>query len=322
MLTPADVDAVADAVRDHYKPQGPSDSVPTAPVTVAVALADKLDTLVGFFAIDERPTGSKDPYALRRAALGVIRTVLENGVRLALRPVLQIAVELWIDWSADRDAREVRRSAKAVSALGFERPSPIAEMRARVDRVQEPLTGLIQADRDIPIFFADRLKVVLREEGKRHDLVDAVFALGDDDLVRIVRRVEALDGFLRTEDGAALLAGYKRAANILKAEEKKAPREADLYRLNPELTRDALPEEAALAAALRRVQGEIDAALEREDFTDAMRRLSHLRAPVDAFFDRVLVNDPDPQVRLTRLRLLSQVRDTAGRVADFSLVSG
>jgi glycyl-tRNA synthetase beta chain len=176
--------------------------------------------------------------------------------------------------------------------------------------------------RDLLAFFADRLKVSLRDEGKRHDLVDAVFALGDDDLVRITRRVEALSDFLATDDGANLLAGYKRATNILKAEEKKNPAEAELYRLNPELTGSAAPEEAKLAAALRAETGQVDAALDAEDFTKAMQHLAHLRAPVDAFFDKVLVNDPDPQVRMTRLRLLTQVRDTANRVADFSLISG
>ena len=169
-------------------------------------------------------------------------------------------------------------------------------------------------------FFADRLKVLLRDEGKRHDLVDAVFALGDDDLVRITARVEALSGFLATEDGATLLAGYKRAVNILKAEAKKGE-DHDLG-LNPELSDHAAPEEAALVAALRIEESRVDEALEKEDFTAAMRHLAHLRSPVDAFFDKVLVNDPDPVVRLNRLRLLTRVRDTANRVADFSLISG
>jgi glycyl-tRNA synthetase beta chain len=171
-------------------------------------------------------------------------------------------------------------------------------------------------------FFADRLKVLLRDEGKRHDLVDAVFALGDDDLVRITRRVEALSDFLATEDGANLLAGYKRATNILKAEEKKNPDEADLYKLTEQLGALTTAEEEALAAALRTEVGAVDAALAAEDFTRAMQHLAHLRVPVDAFFDKVLVNDPDAAVRMTRLRLLTQVRDTANRVADFSLISG
>ena len=276
-LTRAEIDSVADAVRDHYKPIGPSDTVPTAPVSVAVALADKLDSLVGFFGISEKPTGSRDPYALRRAALGVIRLVLGSNSRLALRRVFKAAEGVFAE------------------------------------------AGRTDESSDLLAFFADRLKVQLRDEGKRHDLVDAVFALGDDDLVRIVRRVEALDGFLHAEDGVSLLAGYRRAANILKAEAKKAPGED--HALNWDLGALVAPEEQVLSAALRTVQGEVDRALDGEDFEAAMRFLSHLRTPVDAFFDKVLVNDPDPAVRLNRLRLLSAVRDTANRIADFSLVS-
>ncbi|MGC1303428.1 MAG: glycine--tRNA ligase subunit beta [Caulobacteraceae bacterium] len=279
-LTLAEIDAVADAVRDHYKPLGPSDSVPAASVALAVSLADKLDTLVGFFNISEKPTGSRDPFALRRASLGVIRMVLGADSRLGLRQVF------------------------AAAENGF--------------RLQKA-SGRTDESADLLAFFADRLKVLLRDEGKRHDLVDAVFALGDDDLVRIVRRVEALDGFLHTEDGASLLAGYRRAANILKAEAKKAPGED--YGLNWDLDLLTASEEQALSASLRTVVGQVDRALEAEDFAGAMRALSHLRTPVDAFFDKVLVNDPDPAVRLNRLRLLSAVRDTANRIADFSLVS-
>jgi glycyl-tRNA synthetase beta chain len=318
---------IADALRDHYKPIGPSDTVPTAPVTVAVALADKLDTLAGFFAIDEKPTGSRDPYALRRAALGVIRLVLTGRYRVELGALseaaaLQVATRPVVLRAASEGENQSVRNINAGRRVRYE----------------------------LMAFFADRLKVLLREEGKRHDLVDAVFALGDDDLVRIVARVEALSGFLATEDGAILLAGYKRAVNILKAEEKKLalPRkdrgidtggavrdgegagaadplpfegEKGLH-LNPLLSPNAPPEEAALAAALRVEAGRVDEALAAEDFTAAMRHLAHLRAPVDAFFERVLVNDPDPAVRLNRLRLLTQVRDTANRVADFSLISG
>ena len=252
---------IADAIRDHYKPQGPSDAVPTAPVSMAVALADKLDTLVRFFAIDEKPTGSKDPFALRRAALGVIRILLENSLR-----------------------------------------APLA------DRLSQ----------DLLAFLADRLKVLLREQGKRHDLVDAVFALGDDDLVRIVARVEALDGFLTTEDGANLLAGYKRATNILKAEEKKGP----LPTGRAERLPDAPAQEIALIDALAAAEPGVGAALAAEDFSAAMRSLSALRAPVDAFFDKVLVNSQVAAERDNRLRLLAQVREAMGRVADFSLVAG
>jgi glycyl-tRNA synthetase beta chain len=284
-FAPAQADAIADAIRDHYKPLGPTDNVPTAPVTVAVALADKLDTLVGFFAIDEKPTGSKDPYALRRAALGVIRLVLETRARVGLTKAIRFAGQA---------RSNVARGAAGKSA--------------------------VQLTPDLLAFFADRLKVLLREQGKRHDLVDAVFALGDDDLVRIVARVQALDGFLSTEDGANLLAGYRRAVNILKAEARKNPAEAYDGAADPALF--GAPEERALHEALQQTSAELEPKLSREDFTGAMASLARLRAPVDSFFDRVLVNDPDPGVRLNRLRLLASMRDAAGRVADFSLVSG
>ena len=251
---------IADAIRDHYRPQGPGDAVPTAPLSVAVALADKLDTLVGFFAIDEKPTGSKDPFALRRAALGLIRIILENTSRIGLRTL---------------------------------------------------------ASDELIAFFADRLKVALKDQGKRGDLVDAVFALGDDDLVRIVARVDALSGFLATEDGTNLLQGYKRAVNILKAEEKKG----DLPTGTP--SRAAAPaEEGALFDALTAAAPKLDATLTAEDFTGAMTALAALRGPVDAFFDKVLVNSDVAAERDNRLRLLQQVRDAMGRVADFSLVTG
>jgi glycyl-tRNA synthetase beta chain len=252
---------VVDAVRSHYKPQGPADAVPTSPVAATVALADKLDTLVSFFGIDEKPTGSRDPFALRRAALGVIRIVLQSGLRLPLKTF---------------------------------------------------------ASADLLAFFADRLKVQLREEGQRHDLVDAVFALGDDDLVRIVARVKALGDFLTTEDGKNLLAGYKRAVNILRAEEKKGA----LPTGEPAAMGSAPAEETALVQAVGRVQPAVDEALAREDFAAAMRELAGLRGPVDAFFDKVLVNSEAAAERENRLRLLAKVRDAMGRVADFSQVTG
>ena len=284
------VEAVADAVRDHYKPQGPADSVPTAPLTVAVALADKLDTLVGFFAIDEKPTGSKDPFALRRAALGVIRLVLESGAPLPLQQVVRPPLgRLQQDW----------RDGKITSDL----------LDADWLSVSEQLLA----------FFADRLKVLLRDQGKRHDLVDAVFALGDDDLVRIVRRVEALDGFLATDDGANLLAGYKRASNILKAEEKKGAVPTGEVRTG--LPGQPEPE-TALALAAAAAATAVDAALETEDFAAAMTALSRLRAPVDAFFDKVMVNSDVAEERDNRLKLLGQVRSVMGRVADFGMVGG
>ena len=281
--------AVADAIRDHYKPQGPADTVRTDPLTVAVALADKLDTLVGFFAIDEKPTGSKDPFALRRAALGVIRLVLENGVRLPLQ-------------------RVVRPPLERLQAL--HRGGLISADKLDADWVS--------VSDDLLAFLADRLKVLLRDQGRRHDLVDAVFALGDDDLVRIVRRVEALDAFLATDDGANLLAGYKRASNILKAEAKKG----DLP-TGPAADLPGAPaEETALVAALRAAEPRVEAALQDEDFAAAMAALAALRGPVDAFFEAVLVNSEAPAERDNRLRLLGQVRDLTGRVADFGQISG
>jgi len=256
--------AVAAAIEEHWKPQGPSDRVPAAPVSVAVALADKLDTLVGFWAIDEKPTGSKDPFALRRAALGVIRILLDNAVRL-------------------------------------------------------PLGVYAEKTPDLLNFFADRLKVQLREQGNRFDLVDAVFALGgQDDLLLIVKRVEALGALLATDDGKNLLAGYKRAANILKAEEKKGT--AVAVAVDPSLFREA--EETALAAAIDTAAGAARTAVAAEDFEGAMKALAGLRAPVDAFFDKVLVNDADDRVRANRLALLTVLRDACHQVADFSRIEG
>ena len=275
-------DAIADAIRDHYKPQGPADTVPTAPLTVAVALADKLDTLVGFFAIDEKPTGSKDPFALRRAALGIIRLLLDNQARIGL--------------SSD---------AVAAALAGL----------SRIDRAIDKLS----IDTEVVAFFADRLKVLLRDQGKRHDLVDAVFALGDDDLVRIVRRVEALDAFLATDDGVNLLAGYKRASNILKAEEKKGA-------VPTGMVQTGLPNQPAaetqLAMAVAAASNAVDRALETEDFAAAMTALAALRAPVDGFFTDVLVNSDVAEERNNRLKLLGQVRAVMGKVADFGQVAG
>jgi glycyl-tRNA synthetase beta chain len=278
-------DVVADAVRDHYKPQGPADSVPTAPLTVAVALADKLDTLVGFFAIDEKPTGSKDPFALRRAALGVIRLVLENELRLCL-----------IEDAFSPASASLSRQTSAKRA---------------VDK--------LSLEAEFAVFFADRLKVLLRDQGKRHDLVDAVFALGDDDLVRIVRRVEALDAFLATDDGANLLAGYKRASNILKAEAKKGAVPTGMVNTGLPGQPEA---ETTLAFAAAVAATAVDAALETEDFAAAMTALARLRAPVDAFFTDVMVNSDVPAERDNRLKLLGQVRAVMGRVADFGMIGG
>ncbi len=279
---------IAAACEDHYKPQGPNDRVPNAPVSVAVALADKIDTLAGFWAIDEKPTGSKDPYALRRAALGVIRIVLDNKVRL---PLLSGAFR------------------KALAAL------PKMPDQKKVKDAPS-----ISPEEDLLGFFGDRLKVYLREAGARHDLVDAVFALeGQDDLVLIVRRVEALGKFLDTEDGKNLLAGYKRAANILSIEEKKDKKP---YSGEPDAAKLAAPEEKALAAAIKTAENEIAAALKNEDFEAAMRAMAKLRAPVDAFFDKVIVNAEDKAVRENRLKLLNRIREATRQVADFSRIEG
>ncbi len=309
--------SVADAIEEHYKPQGPNDRIPTAPVSIAVALADKLDTLTGFWAIDEKPTGSKDPYALRRAALGVIRIVLENGLRINLMALLETHSAM-LDRS--RNSYERSPASKKSEASGVD-----------VARVSDALTAVQLrnwngkyvrlTNIDLLAFFADRLKVYLREKGARHDLIDAVFALpGQDDLLMIVRRVEALGRFLDTDDGKNLLVGYRRAANIVAAEEKKEGRNAFAGAHDPLAL--ALPEEIALAGALAAAGAEARERVAREDFEGAMRALARLRAPVDAFFLDVTVNAEDPALRLNRLRLLGELREAVHTVADFSKIAG
>jgi glycyl-tRNA synthetase beta chain len=259
-------EAVAHAIEDHYRPKGPDDLVPSDPVSIAVALADKIDTLVGFWAVGEKPTGSKDPFALRRAALGVIRIVLDNKLR-----------------------------------------------RLR-------LQSLIPKTDDLLSFFADRLKVQLREQGARHDLVDAVFALeGQDDLLLIVRRVEALGEFLDSEDGKNLLAGYKRATNIIRIEEKK---DARAYTGAPQSKLYQQAEEKELAATIDAAKEEAARAVEKENFAAAMRAMAKLRPHVDAFFDKVTVNVDDKALRENRLKLLNQIREATRTVADFSRIEG
>ena len=344
---------VADAIRDHYKPVGAGDEAPDTPVTMALAIAEKLDTLTAFFAIDEKPTGSRDPYALRRAALGVIRILLGSEARAPIR-------ELVADWYrslrcyVDPGRALYVSTRRTTGYLGpaYRRPSEVfqtyveefedallegvpyvvsttEDFDIRFDRSaaagEAPEGEVLYQFRPYPVvadevlgFMADRLKVALRDQGKRHDLVDAVFALGDDDLVRIVARVEALDGFLSGADGQNLLAGYKRAGNILKAEEKKGELPA-----GPAVAMPGAPaEEGALIAALEAAEPSVAQALQQEDFAGAMRALSGLRAPVDAFFEAVLVNSENAAERDNRLRLLVQVRDLMERVADFSQVTG
>jgi glycyl-tRNA synthetase beta chain len=253
------------AIAEHYAPQGPNDKYPTAPESVAVALADKIDSLVGFFAIDEKPTGSKDPFALRRAALGVIRLIDENNLRLGLK-----------------------------SDLGF--------------------------NDDLLTFFANRLKVQQKEKGTRHDLIDAVFALeGEDDLVRILNRVSTLQSFLSTEDGVNLFAGYKRATNIVRIEEKK-----DKISYDGDVDEALLsePQEKDLFSKLEAAGERAKASVEAENFEGAMAELATLRDPIDAFFEAVTVNVEESEIRVNRLRILSKIRASLNAVADFSCIEG
>ncbi|HIJ42906.1 MAG: glycine--tRNA ligase subunit beta [Rhodospirillales bacterium] len=273
---------VAAAVAEHYSPQGPNDTCPTAPVSVAVSLADKIDTLVGFFGIDEKPTGSKDPYALRRAALGVIRLIIENNLRLPLIDIFD----------------------KADFAYAKTSHAPEVNLQSR----------------RLLFFFAERLKVHLREKGVRHDHIDAVFALdGEDDLVRLLARVEALGRFLDSDDGANLLTAYKRAANILRIEEKK---DAKSYRGEPDAGLFQQADESSLHGKLGRAMPRIAGALKDEKFAAAMTELSRLRQPVDTFFDEVTVNCGDEKLRENRLKLLSRIRATMEQVADFNKIEG
>jgi len=307
---------IARAIELHYKPKGPADMVPKVEegdaVAVAVALADKLDTLVGFWAIGEKPTGSGDPYQLRRAALGVIRIVLENDLRLPLMPIF------------DRAADLVERSASAASIArkrktgGDSLHATLQALTSWNDQKVSPISI------DLLSFFADRLKVHLREKGARHDLIDAVFSLGgQDDLALIVKRVEALSEFLTTDDGAVLLTGVKRAVNIIRDEEKKDQR-SYAGAADPALLRE--PAEISLYEAIRKVKSDTAAAINVENFAGAMRALAELRVPVDAFFDTVTVNVtsvPEAgRLRANRLALLSEIRAATLNVADFSRIAG
>jgi glycyl-tRNA synthetase beta chain len=330
---------VAAAIEEHYKPQGPSDRVPSDPVSIAVALADKIDTLVGFWAIDEKPTGSKDPYALRRAALGVIRIVLENGLRLHLINDAFLLPFVFINTTLAR--KKIRPAfGHLVSAQGALRDDEILfdAFRKYSASMSDPLPRdqlLARTDQlyDLLAFFADRLKVYLRDQGARHDLIDAVFALpGQDDLLMIVRRVEALGKFLETDDGKNLLAGYRRAANILRIEEKKdgagafdeAPDESLMvHRLEKYLWRTIQSTAVEARSDLKRAQ-EIDLPGDqsRAAFESAMESLSTLRTAIDAFFEGVTVNVAEQDIRSNRLRLLNEFRRAVHEVADFSKIVG
>jgi glycyl-tRNA synthetase beta chain len=356
-------EAVAHACEDHYKPKGPDDLVPADPVSIAVALADKIDTLVGFWAIDEKPTGSKDPYALRRAALGMIRIVLDAGLRVSISVETRQAYRYIFSQMAGRPP-EIKRiefdSAKfqllatsiprlprsmALEALFAENIDTVIDdeelfspetrkhrtnenileklKEFRVSqrhRALEEIRSLRDVTNELLAFLADRLKVQLREQGARHDLVDAVFALeAQDDLVLIVRRVEALGKFLDTEDGKNLLAGYKRATNIIRIEEKKDAREY-VGKPDPQYYRQA--EEWELARAIDAASEEARAAVAHEDFAAAMLAMAKLRPHVDAFFDKVTVNVDDLPLRENRLRLLNEIRAATRAVADFSKIEG
>lgn len=309
-------DAVADAIRDHYKPQGPSDAVPTAPVSICVALADKLDTLVSMFAIGEKPTGSKDPFALRRAALGVIRIVLENNLRVPLKPLLDgiPLKDIALHRAHDKLVKQTEAKLHDPQRIGkYLTVNETACSDIPDDAAAQIIDGLLE-------FFIDRLIVQLRESGIRHDVIKAVVAGGDDDIVRIKARAEALQTFLGSEDGKNLLAGYKRAANILSIEEKKdkaayVARELDASALKE-------PAEQALTSVLAEVNSAEQTLLATEDYAGAMKLLASLRQPVDQFFEKIMVNADDKNIRANRLRLLATIRDSMNALADFSLIEG
>ncbi len=329
---------VADAVAEHYSPLGPGDRCPSAPTSVVAALADKLDSLVGFFVIDERPTGSKDPFALRRAALGVIRLILENKVRLNLATVWRFAFDQYLaGWSAQRRLFVQIKAEFHPVPIGLLRESvredyPFYVLPAPPSGVQwtpaaadtSRLPGQRELRAALMDFFVDRLKAHLREKGVRHDLVSAVFAHGskgggDDDLVRLMARIEALKAFLDSDDGANLLVAYRRAANIVRIEAKK---DQVSYDALPDPALLAEPEEALLFERLDEVSGLADAALAREEFQAACRALARLRVPVDEFFNKVTVNTDNAELRSNRLRLLARIRSELDKIADFSKIEG
>jgi glycyl-tRNA synthetase beta chain len=320
-----ETNAVADAVRDHYKPVGQGDEVPTAPVTVAVSLADKLDTIGAFFFEGEFPTGSKDPYALRRAALAILSLITENKLRMTLgfavvQPICSLAMQKvarWVITKFDNYDKSFDHLGLPLSNEEFD--EMVDDFKADLlteDRIKSLILRPSQGTANVVLdFFADRLKVQQREAGVRHDLIDAVFSLGgEDDLVRLLARVNALQAYITTAEGANLLAAYKRAANILKAADgvdAAAPAPADL-----------VGEERALLTALDTAAPNAAAAVDAEDFEGAMAALASLRAPIDAFFEGVMVNDEDPAKRAFRLGLLARFRDAVHRVADFARIEG
>jgi glycyl-tRNA synthetase beta chain len=319
---------VADAIRDHYKPQGPNDAVPSEPVAIAVALADKLDTLTGFWVIGEKPTGSKDPFALRRAALGVVRLILDNDLRFSLDRFndAQVLKHQVGPQNADWSSPSLTALARAIMNEGVFSDQAQSALRSiegrRPDWTERVSAHDPSVSDDLLDFLHDRLKVYLRDRGARHDWIDACLTMpGRCDLVLIVKRVEALGAFLETQDGATLLAGYKRAANILKAEEKKGALPESLS-VDAALIAKGPAAEQALWKAVTAAEAALETPLAKEDFAGAMRVMSGLRAPVDAFFEGVMVNDSDAAVRANRLALLVAVRDALHKVADFSKLEG
>ncbi len=339
-------EAVANACKEHYQPLGPSDAVPNDPVSVAVALADKIDTLTGFWAIDEKPTGSKDPFALRRAALGVVRLILGNDLRLSLLPLLNKSfsnIGLWSEGAQEKADEAVRKSETRRSEIVVELATAASEAARRplqeeLSRLNAEEFSLIKAanltrelckeiTRNVPIaqgelpaFNYDRLKVHLRDEGIRHDVIDACLAMpGNDDLTLLVKRAEALSAFLKTDDGENLIQGFKRANNILTQAEEKDGVEYS-YGADPKFAEDA--SERTLFAALDKAEAAIAPAMKAEDFGAAMSAMASLRAPIDAFFEAVQVNTDNEIVRRNRLNLLSRIRTICLSVADLTKLEG
>jgi glycyl-tRNA synthetase beta chain len=317
--------SIAAASEEHYRPQGPNDRVPTDPVSVAVALADKIDTLVGFWAIDEKPTGSGDRYALRRAALGVIRLILDNKLSIPLVDIfLDADIEVFLDIKGVKLERQRRALIRLEDEGGLSSENIERTWKRLVDKFYSG--KVVQAehkagkDRIFGLldFIVDRLEIQFRTIGARHDLIQAAFSIQlEDDILRIVRRVEALGRFLDTDDGKNLLAGTKRAANILRIEEKK---DGKAYDGAPDASLYSLAEEKALAKAIDQVTAEASSAVAKEDFAGAMSEIAKLRPAVDAFFDKVKVNDDDVKVRENRLKLLNEIRAATRAVADFSKI--
>ena len=328
-----ELSTVADAIRDHYKPQGPGDAVPTQPIAICVALADKIDTLVGMFAIGEKPTGSKDPYALRRAALGIIRIILDNDIRQPLEPILLNASVLIAQYFVQKNKQ--KGLAKLIAAkhqLGnahlqtVKAYSEAEEKKAYelIPPVGEPINPeqfTSDVGREVLQFFYDRLKVQLKDQGIRHDIINAVTVSGDDDLLRIRAKARALQDFLSNEDGKNLLAGYIRASGILSAEEKKDKKTYEAY-TSETISAESFhtPEEAALQQQLSFLSTKISNLIAQEQFVSAMIQLSTFRSPLDQFFTNLLVNDADPQTRERRLRLLATVRATMDQIASFARI--